>query len=56
MNNGYLNMSGEDGYEKHDKLTERTLRSTNKPKSEYEDELQQWEVQSTEDGQGSQGE
>jgi hypothetical protein len=43
------------GYEKHDKLTEKTLKPVNKVKSELDKELQEWEVESTKDGQDSQG-
>gem|GEM_PF-1156463 len=43
------------GYEKHDKLTEATLRPITKVKSKLDKELQEWEVESSKDGQTSQG-
>ena len=49
-------MGEESDYEKHDKITEKTLKPINKAKSELDKELQEWEVQSTKDGQNSQGE
>jgi len=42
-------------YEKHDKITEATLRPVMKVRSELDKELQEWEVESTKDGQDSQG-
>lgn len=42
-------------YEKHDKITEATLKPVTKVKSELDKELQEWEVESTKDGQDSQG-
>jgi hypothetical protein len=42
-------------YEKHDKLTEDTLKPVNKVKTKLDKELQEWEVESTKDGQDSQG-
>jgi hypothetical protein len=42
-------------YEKHDELTEKTLKPVNKVKSKLDKELQEWEVESTKDGQDSQG-
>jgi hypothetical protein len=45
----------ESGYEKHDKITEATLKPVTKVKSELDKELQEWEVESTKDGQDSQG-
>ena len=42
-------------YEKHDKITESTLKPINKIKSKLDKELQEWEVESTKDGQDSQG-
>lgn len=47
-------MSGSE-YEKHDKLTEESLKPINKVKSKLDKELQEWEVESTKDGQDSQG-
>jgi hypothetical protein len=43
-------------YEKHDEITEETLKPVNKVKSKLDKELQEWEVESTKDGQDSQGE
>ena len=48
-------MSSSD-YEKHDKVTEATLKPVNKVKTKLDKELQEWEVESTKDGQDSQGE
>ncbi len=45
----------EPGYEMHDKLTESTLKPVTKVKSELDKELQEWEVESSKDGQTSQG-
>jgi hypothetical protein len=42
-------------YEKHDPLTEQTLKPVNKVRSKLDKELQEWEVESTKDGQDSQG-
>ena len=42
-------------YQKHDPLTEETLKPVNKVKSKLDKELQEWEVESTKDGQDSQG-
>lgn len=42
-------------YEKHDKITEATLKPVTKVKSKLDKELQDWEVESTKDGQDSQG-
>jgi hypothetical protein len=42
-------------YEKHDELTEETLKPVTKVKSKLDKELQEWEVESTKDGQDSQG-
>ena len=42
-------------YEKRDKVTEATLKPVTKVKSELDKELLEWEVQSTKDGQDSQG-
>jgi hypothetical protein len=42
-------------YEKHDKITEATLKPVTKVKSKLDRELQEWEVESTKDGQDSQG-
>jgi len=42
-------------YEKHDKITEATLKPVTKGKSKLDKELQDWEVESTKDGQDSQG-
>lgn len=42
-------------YEKHDKLTESTLKPITKTKTKLDKELQEWEVESTKDGQDSQG-
>lgn len=46
----------ESDYEKHDKITEATLKPITKTKSKLDKELQEWEVQSTKDGQDSLGE
>jgi hypothetical protein len=43
------------GYEKHDKITEATLKPVTKVKSKLDKELQEWEVESSKDGQDSQG-
>lgn len=43
------------GYEKHDKITEATLKPVTNVKSKLDKELQEWEVESTKDGQDSQG-
>ena len=48
-------MSSSD-YEKHDELTEKTLKPITKAKSKLDKELQEWEVESTKGGQNSQGE
>lgn len=42
-------------YEKHDKITEATLKPITQVKSKLDKELQDWEVESTKDGQDSQG-
>ena len=42
-------------YEKHDEITESTLTPVTKVKSKLDKELQEWEVESTKDGQDSQG-
>jgi hypothetical protein len=42
-------------YEKHDKITETTLKAVTKVQSKLDKELQDWEVESTKDGQDSQG-
>ena len=42
-------------YEKHDKITEATLKPVTNIKSKLDKELQEWEVESTKDGQDSQG-
>jgi len=42
-------------YQKHDKLTEPTLKPVNKVESKLDKELQEWEVESTKDGQDQQG-
>ncbi len=42
-------------YEKHDQITEDTLKPINKVKSKLDKELQEWEVESTKDGQDSLG-
>lgn len=42
-------------YEKHDKITESTLKPVTKVRSKLDKELQEWEVESTKDGQDSQG-
>jgi hypothetical protein len=42
-------------YEEHDELTEETLKPVNKVKSKLDKELQEWEVESSKDGQDSQG-
>ena len=43
-------------YKRHDKITEATLQPVTKAKSKLDKELQEWEVQSTKDGQDSLGE
>jgi hypothetical protein len=48
-------MSSSD-YEKHDVITEETLKPVTQVKSKLDKELQEWEVESTKDGQDSQGE
>lgn len=48
-------MSSEDSYEKHEKITEATLKPVTKVKSKLDKELQEWEVESTKDGQDSLG-
>lgn len=47
-------MSSSD-YEKHDKVTEETLKPITKVKSNLDKEMQDWEVESTKEGQDSQG-
>lgn len=42
-------------YEKHNKITEANLKPVTKAKSKLDKELQDWEVESTKDGQDSQG-
>lgn len=42
-------------YQEHDKLTEETLKPINKVNSKLDKELQEWEVESTKEGQDSQG-
>ena len=42
-------------YEEHEPLTEETLKPVNKVRSKLDKELQEWEVESTKDGQDSQG-
>ena len=42
-------------YQMHDELTEKALKPVNKVSSRLDKELQKWEVESTEDGQDSQG-
>ena len=42
-------------YEKHDEITEKTLKPITKVSSKKDKELQEWEVESTKDGQDSQG-
>jgi hypothetical protein len=42
-------------YEKHDEITEETLKHVTKVKSKLDKELQEWEVESTKDGTDSQG-
>jgi Ni,Fe-hydrogenase maturation factor len=42
-------------YQEHDKLTEETLKPINKVNSRLDKELQEWEVESTKEGQDSQG-
>lgn len=42
-------------YKKHDMLTEGTLKPITKVKSKLDKELQNWEVESTKDGQDSLG-
>ena len=41
-------------YEEHDEITEKTLKPVTKVKSKLDKELQEWEVESTKDGQDSQ--
>jgi hypothetical protein len=43
------------GYEKHDKITESTLKPVTEVNTKLDKELQEWEVESTKDGQDSQG-
>lgn len=45
----------EAGYEEHDELTEATLKPVTKVKTKLDKELQEWEVESTKDGQDQQG-
>jgi len=42
-------------YEKHDELTEATLKPITEVNTKLDKELQEWEVESTKDGQDSQG-
>jgi hypothetical protein len=42
-------------YKEHDEITEETLKPVNKVRSRLDKELQEWEVESTKDGQDSQG-
>jgi hypothetical protein len=42
-------------YEKHDEITEKTLKPITKVNSKLDKEMQEWEVESTKDGQDSQG-
>lgn len=42
-------------YTEHDEITEKTLKPVTKVKSKLDKELQEWEVESTKDGQDSQG-
>ena len=42
-------------YETHDEITEKTLKPVNKVKSKLDKEMQEWEVESSKDGQDSQG-
>ena len=46
---------GHSDYEEHDPLTEKTLKPITKAKTKLDKELQDWEVESTKDGQDSQG-
>jgi hypothetical protein len=48
-------LMGDSEYEKHDKITESTLKPVTKVKSKLDKELQEWEVESTKEGQDSQG-
>ena len=45
----------EAGYEEHDELTEAMLKPVTKVKTKLDKELQEWEVESTKDGQDQQG-
>jgi hypothetical protein len=45
----------ESDYEKHEEITEKTLKPVTKVNSKLDKELQEWEVESTKDGQDSQG-
>ena len=45
----------ESDYHEHDEITEKTLKPVTKVKSKLDKELQEWEVESTKDGQDSQG-
>ena len=42
-------------YKEHDEITEKTLKPVTRVKSKLDKELQEWEVESTKDGQDSQG-
>ena len=43
-------------YEKHDEITEKTLKPVTRVNSKLDKELQKWEVESTKEGQDSLGE
>jgi hypothetical protein len=45
----------ESDYKEHDEITEKTLKPITKVKSKLDKELQEWEVESSKDGQDSQG-
>lgn len=45
----------ESDYKEHDEITEKTLKPVTKVKSKLDKELQEWEVESSKDGQDSQG-
>ena len=45
----------ESDYQEHEEKTEKTLKPVTKVKSKLDKELQEWEGESTKDGQDSQG-
>ena len=52
----YTPVMANSDYQEHDEITEKTLKPVNKVNSKLDKELQEWEVESTKDGQDSQGE